>query len=91
VFFPGSRYQDAGTYTVASARGPVVVTRLPVPRRSVPLLGLHRRLEGQRLDLIANFHLKDATAGWRLCEASGTIAPDALAARELVAVPVRGR
>jgi hypothetical protein len=90
VFFVGSRYVGAGTYRVETASGPVVCTRLPLPRRDLPLRGYHRRLDGQRPDLVANFYLKDATASWRLCDASGTIAPDALAARELVAVPGSG-
>jgi len=91
LFFPGSRYADAGTYTVEKPDGTTVVaTRIPLARRPA-LRGYHRRLDGQRLDHIANHYLRDATAFWRLCEASGTVAPDALAARELVAIPAEER
>jgi hypothetical protein len=91
MFFPNSRYLNAGTYQVTLPNGSVVTaTHLPLPRKS-PLLGFHRRHEGQRIDLVANYYLKDPTAFWRLCDASGSIAPDALAARELVAIPAKER
>jgi hypothetical protein len=90
MFFPGSRYETAGTYTTIRSDGrPVVAVRIPVPR-SPRLLGYHRRVEGRRLDHIAAHYLGDATAFWRLCDVSGTILPDALAARQLVGVPVKG-
>lgn len=90
MFFPGSRYADLPTYTVTTPKGEVVrATTLPLPSRA-PLRGFHRRLEGQRLDLIANRYLADPTAFWKLCDANGAIAPDALAARELVGIPKKG-
>ena len=53
MFFPGSRYANAGTATVTRADGTIVtVTKLPLSAQN-PLLGFHRRLGGQRLDLIA--------------------------------------
>ena len=91
MFFRGSRYADVGTYQVTLSDGTVVtVTCIPMPAARPPL-GWHRRAEGERLDLIAHKYLKDATRGWQLCEANDTIAPDALAARELVAIPRQGR
>ena len=87
MFFPGSRYETIGTYTVTLPNGKTVrATKLPHPRPT-RLLGYHRRLEGQRLDLIANRYLKDATAFWQLCDANDAILPDALAARDLVGIP----
>ena len=87
MFYPGSRYENVGTYTVQKEDGTtVVVTRIPSSRQPAPR-GFHRRLEGQRLDLIAHRYLKDACGFWRLCDASGAMAPDALAARALVAIP----
>lgn len=87
MFFPGSRYEKSGSYTLTRADGvQIKVARLPLPQRP-PLLGFHKRLEGQRPDLIANFYLKDATAFWRLCDANNSMAPDALAARPLVGIP----
>jgi len=89
MFFPGSRYEKAGTYTVKKPDGTMVtVTRLPLPR-AAPLLGYHRRLEGQRLDLIAARYLADATTFWRLCDANNTVVPEALAAQELIGIPTK--
>jgi hypothetical protein len=88
---PGSRYAKLGTYTVVTETGvTVTATRLPVPEAGA-LRGFHRRLEGQRLDLIANHYLTDPTAFWRICDANGAMVPDALGVHELVGVPVKGR
>ena len=87
MFFPGSRYAKAGTYTITRTDGTqVALTKIPPPR-SGPLLGYHRRLEGQRLDLIAFHYLKDATAFWQLCDANDGMVPDALAAHDLIGIP----
>ena len=91
MFFPGSRYENAGTYTVTDARGNrVVVTRLPL-QAAAPLAGYHRRLEGQRLDHLAAHYLADPTAFWRLCDANNALLPDALAAHDRVGIPVKER
>jgi hypothetical protein len=87
MFFKGSRYEKAGTYSAVKLDGSVVaVTRIPLPT-TPPLLGFHPRQEGQRLDLIAARYLADATAFWRLCDANNAVVPDALAARRLVGIP----
>jgi hypothetical protein len=90
MFFAGSRYANAGTYTFTRADGSVVtLTRLPQPLAN-PIIGYHRRQLGQRLDLIAYHYLSDATAFWRLCDANNSLVPDALAARDLVGIPGSG-
>jgi hypothetical protein len=87
MFFPGSRYETTGTYTVTLPNDKTVrVTKLPLPQ-SRAILGYHHRLEGQRLDLIANRYLKDPTAFWQLCDANNALVPDALAARDLIGIP----
>jgi hypothetical protein len=87
MFFPGSRYETTGTYSVTFPDGKTVrVTKLPLPQ-SRSILGYHRRLEGQRLDLIANRYLKDPTAFWKLCDANNAVVPDALATRDLIGIP----
>ncbi len=91
MFFKGSRYEKTGTYTVAGPDGePVIVAKLPLPL-ALPLRGYHRRKQGQRLDHIAANYLNDATAFWRLCDANQSVVPDALAAHELVGVPVKNQ
>jgi hypothetical protein len=90
MFFPGSRYQNTGTYTFTTASGAIVTAAyLPLPR-SAPVLGYHQRLQGQRLDLIANYYLSDPTAFWQLCNADGSVVPDALVSHDLIGVPAKG-
>lgn len=90
MFFQGNRYANAGTITVTRADGTIVtVTKLPLPVQN-PLQGFHRRLDGQRLDLIASHYLKDATTFWQLCDANNTMVPDALAVHDLIGIPVEG-
>lgn len=91
MFFPGSRYIHEETYTVRLPDGKEVrATTLPLAR-SRALIGYHSRLEGQRLDHIANRFLAGPTASWQICEANRAIAPDALAVRDLIAVPRKDR
>lgn len=91
MFFPNSRYAQMANYQKQRPDGSVVqVTRLPLPGPAV-VLGFFRRSSGQRLDLIANRFLADATAFWRLCDANNTIVPDALANRDLVGIPIDAR
>lgn len=87
MFSSNSRYATAGTYTVPGTS--VTATRLPI-RNAPPLRGVHRRIEGQRLDQIAAHYLAEPTAFWRLCDASDGIAPDAVGTREVVAIPKQG-
>ena len=70
MFFRGSRYLEAATYTTRTATGAIVTAvRLPI-RSAPPTRGSHRRTDNQRLDLLAAHYVGDATAFWRLCDAS---------------------
>lgn len=89
MIFPGSRYAKTKTYLTTTRDGRVVTAlslRLPAPRR---LAGFHPRKQGQRLDHIAARYLSDATRFWDLCDANNAVAPDALAVRETIGVPVK--
>jgi hypothetical protein len=91
MFFPGSRYEKMPQYTVTRSDGTVIAaTRLPLPV-SNPVIGYHRRQLGQRLYLIASHYLADATTFWRLCDANNSVVPDALAARDQVGIPAKGK
>lgn len=87
MFLPNSRYysQPIDIRTLADGRT-VSLVRAPLPGPPV-VKGYHRRQNGQRLDLIANKYLADATATWWLCDANNAVVPDALAAHDLVGVP----
>jgi hypothetical protein len=90
MFFPGSRYQNQPQYTVTLANG-VTVTAVQLPLPTNPtLLGFHTRKQGQRLDLLANFYLNDATTFWKFCDANNAMVPDALATHPMIGVPQKG-
>lgn len=87
MFFPGSRYANLSTYQVVKSDGTMVtVIHLPLPSQP-PILGLHPRQNGQRLDLIAYHFMRDATAFWQLCDANNSMVPDALGVHSLIAIP----
>ena len=87
MFFPNSRYANLATYQVTKSDGTVVtVTSLPLPVQG-PLLGFFPRQKNQRLDAIASHFLADATTFWQLCDANGSVVPDALASHNQVGIP----
>lgn len=87
MFAPNSRYAGLATYTVTMPDGTIVTaTRLPPPN-PLALAGYHRRILGDRLDLLAARYLKDPTFFWKLCDSNGAPVPDALAARDLIGIP----
>ena len=91
MLFSNSRYQQSGTYQVTGPNGTAVtVVSPPAPAPAVVQGYFRRRQDAPRLDLVANFFLRDATAFWRLCDANGAIVPDALAARDLIGIPPTG-
>jgi hypothetical protein len=88
MFFPGSRYASMASYAVAQSSGTTVqAVKIPLPGPTL-VLGYHRRQAGQRLDQIAAHYLADPTAFWRLCDANNAMVPDALAAADLVGIPL---
>jgi hypothetical protein len=91
MFTPNSRYYGLPTYTVTLPNGQIVsVTSCAVPG-SQPLAGYHRRVAGDRLDLLAARYMSDPTVFWKLCDANNALAPDALAAADLIGIPQSGR
>jgi hypothetical protein len=88
MFFPGSRYASLATYQFIPVGGTTVqLTKLPAPGIQA-VLGYYRRGRADRLDQIAGRYLSDATQFWRLCDANGAVVPDALAAHDLVGIPI---
>ena len=63
----------------------------PLPGPAVVQGYYQPRGAGQRLDLIANYFLNDATAFWQLCDANNAVVPDALAVRSLIGIPPTGQ
>ena len=87
MFDDTSRYAGAEQYDVPGPRGrPVAVVAVPEAARE-PLLGVHLRKDGQRLDHLAHRYLDDAAAFWRLCDRNDAVLPDALAEAREIEIP----
>lgn len=91
MFAPNSRYYQLATYIVTLPNGRTVSVVRCAVRGSQPLAGYHRRVAGDRLDLLAARYLSDPTTFWKLCDANNAPAPDALAAADLIGIPRNGR
>ena len=89
--FPStSRYANAVTYQARlPSGGAATALVLPGPRTPA-LAGYHRRLVGDRLDLIAVRYLNQPTGFWRLCDVNDALVAGALEQRSLIGVPVVG-
>lgn len=89
MFDANSRYAKQSTYSVTVGGRVVTAVSIPLPTQPV-LAGYHRRVEGERLDLVAGRYLKDSTRFWVLCDLADGPAPAALAARDLIGIPRGG-
>lgn len=89
MFDTNSRYAKQPTYAVSTNGRVVTAVSIPLPTRP-SLAGYHRRVEGERLDLIAGRYLKDSTRFWVLCDLADGPTPAALAARDLIGIPRGG-
>ena len=88
MFSSNSRYYALQTYTVTSADGTQVVVATSHMPNAIKLAGYHRRVVGDRLDLLAARFLKDPTFFWQICDSNNAPAPDALSASDLVGIPI---
>lgn len=85
-----SRYmQHAEIVEITDKDGRTVerVSRAKRPQQTE--LGEHIRREGQRLDHLANYYLKDPHGYWRICELNDVLLPDQLAEAQLIKIPTR--
>jgi hypothetical protein len=87
MFAANSRYYKLATYTVTLPDGSVYAATRSAAPNPLRLAGYHRRVAGDRLDLLAARYLKDPTLFWQLCDSDNAPAPDALAASDLVGIP----
>jgi hypothetical protein len=90
MFFPGSRYLNQPTYTITQPDGTVLTAVVPPLPTSPTLLGYHTSKQSDRLDLLGNFYLQDATTFWKFCDANDAVVPDSLNTHALIAVPQKG-
>jgi hypothetical protein len=88
IFDAKSRYvKNATTYQTVDRRGRAVVAVTPARPPAQTLLGIHRRKQGQRLDHLAAFYLKDADGFWRIAELNDVMLPEALSEAPFIDIP----
>jgi hypothetical protein len=89
MFDPLSRYVNVQGYTATDRRGRQVLV-IPAPDKpDQALLGLHRRVQGQRLDHLAFQYLNDPAGYWRICELADVMLPDALQEARDIPIPAK--
>ena len=88
LYEKNSRYALHATIVEVTDENGRKVKRIGRARRP-PLteLGEHIRREGQRLDHLANYYLRDPNAYWKICELNDVLLPDQLAEVELIKIP----
>ena len=88
VFDPKSRYvKNATTYQTVDRRGRTIVAVTPAKAPVQTTLGVHRRKQGQRLDHLAAFYIKDAYGFWRIAELNNVMLPEALSEALFIDIP----
>lgn len=68
----------------------MITVVVPPAPTSPAIVGYRTRRQSDRLDLLGNYYLQDATTFWKFCDANGAVVPDALATHAQIAVPQKG-
>ncbi len=78
MFFKGSRYADVpDAFLTDASRRTIRFKRVRfIP--PTPAVAGHRVIAGERLDLIAWRHYRDAERFWRICDSNEALWPDDL-------------
>ena len=79
--------KHARTYQTIDRRGRTVVAVTAATKPVQVTLGVHRRKQGQRLDHLAAFYLKDNCGFWRICELNEVMIPEALSEAQFIDIP----
>lgn len=86
MFDPTSRYYGLPTTQVTDHRGRTVQVVAVPDAPDQQLRGEHLRRQGQRLDHLAAFYLRNPHGYWRIAELAEVIHPEALS--EAVSLPI---
>jgi hypothetical protein len=89
LFDSKSRYAQLDSYEVKDHRGRTVKV-LPVPDAPEETsIGIHLRLQGQRLDHLAQKYLDDPAGFWRICELNDVMHAEMLSEAQEIEIPGR--
>ena len=89
MFDDASRYSQQETYTILDHRGREVTVVASTDAPALTLLGIHRRVQGQRLDHLAFKYLRNPTLFWRICELNNVMLAEALSEADEIEIPAK--
>ncbi len=89
MFDDASRYSKQETYTILDKRGREVTVVVSPDAPPLTLLGIHRRIQGQRLDHLAYKYLRNPTLFWRICELNNVMLAEALSEADEIEIPAK--
>jgi hypothetical protein len=91
MFDPKSRYARLVTYRLRDVRGREVEVVPAAPAPAEPLLGIHARKDGERIDHLAARYLADPAGYWRVAEINDAMTADVLTDAGRIQIPARRR
>jgi len=91
MFDAKSRYLKLSTYRRTDLRGREVDVVPAAPAPNEPLLGIHARKDGERVDHLAARYLSDPAGYWRVAEINDAMTADVLTDAIKVQIPARRR
>lgn len=89
LFDSKSRYAKLQSYQVKDHRGRTVKVLAVPDAPEETSIGIHLRLQGQRLDHLAHKYLDDPAGYWRICELNNVMQAEMLSEAEEVEIPGR--
>ncbi len=89
MFDAKSRYAALPTYRRTDLRGRAVDVVPAAPSPNEPLLGIHARKDGERLDHLATLYLSNPAGYWRVAEINDAMTADVLMDATKVRIPAR--
>jgi hypothetical protein len=87
MFDDASRYSQQETYIILDHRGREVTVVVPPDAPKLNLLGIHKRVQGQRLDHLAHKYLRNPTLFWRICELNNVMLAESLSEADEIDIP----
>jgi hypothetical protein len=78
MFDAKSRYAALPTYRRTDLRGRTVDVVPAPPAPNDPLLGIHARKDGERIDHLAALYLSNPAGYWRIAEINDVMTPEVL-------------
>ncbi len=91
MFDKKSRYYGLETYEVVDSRNRKVPVVPTPPKSDEKELGIHMRIQGQRIDHLAHRYLANANGFWRIADLNDVMLPETLSEAREIKIPRKQR